>query len=99
MVKANIRRHAFIQRTFDALRQPAQALSLQNRLGQLTMPVLGLWCHDDRIVDISAMDSLRAGLTHASAISSTMLNGCGHMPMLEKPQETAQALTAFALSH
>lgn len=99
MVKANVRRHAFIQRTFDALRQPAQALSLQNRLGQLTMPVLGLWCHDDRIIDISAMDSLRAGLTHASAISSTMLNGCGHMPMLEKPQETAQALTAFALSH
>ncbi|WP_329741774.1 alpha/beta fold hydrolase [Dyella sp. A6] len=99
LVKQNTQRHAFIQRTFDALRQPDQALSLQNRLGQLTMPVLGLWCHDDRIVDISAMDSLRSGLTHASAISSTMLIGCGHMPMLEKPQETAQALTAFALSH
>jgi pimeloyl-ACP methyl ester carboxylesterase len=45
------------------------------------------------------MDSLRNGLTHAAAISATTLNGCGHMPMLEKPEATAQVLTAFALSH
>ena len=99
LVKENMRRHAFIERTFNALRQPAQALSLQSRLDRLGMPVLGLWCHDDRIIDISAMDSLRNGLTHAAAISAATLNGCGHMPMLEKPDETARVLTAFALSH
>jgi pimeloyl-ACP methyl ester carboxylesterase len=99
LVKWNVRHRAFIERTFDALRQPSQALSLQHRLGDLRMPVLGLWCHDDRIIDISALDSLRNGLTHAAAISATTLNGCGHMPMLEKPEATAQVLTAFALSH
>lgn len=99
LVKRNQHDHAFIQRTFDALRQPSQYLAIQHRLDQLTMPVLGMWCHDDRIVDLSALDSLRNGLTAASAISTSTLSGCNHMPMLEKPSETAQILTGFALSH
>ncbi len=99
LVKRNQRDHAFIERTFDALRQPSQYLAVQDRLGQLGMPVLGLWCHDDKIVDVSALDSLRNGLTRASAISTSVINGCNHMPMLERPDETAQILTGFALSH
>jgi pimeloyl-ACP methyl ester carboxylesterase len=72
---------------------------VQNRLDKLTMPVLGLWCHDDKIIDISALESLRGGLSHASSISSSILNGCNHMPVLEKPEETARILGAFALQH
>ncbi|HWU76464.1 MAG TPA: alpha/beta fold hydrolase [Rhodanobacter sp.] len=99
LVKRNQRDHAFIERSFKALRDPSQYLAVQNRLGQLTMPVLGLWCHDDRIVDISALDSLRNGLTASSAISTSTINGCNHMPMLEMPEQTARILTGFALSH
>jgi abhydrolase domain-containing protein 6 len=99
MVNRNQRDHDFISRTFAALLQPSQTLSVQNRLGQLTVPVLGLWCHDDRMVDISALDSLRSGLSASSAISTSTINGCNHMPMLEKPEQTAQILTGFALSH
>lgn len=99
MVARNQRDRAFIERSFDTLRQPSQYLAVQQRLGQLTMPVLGLWCHDDKVMDISALDSLRNGLTAASAISTSVINGCNHMPMLEKPEETAKVLTGFALSH
>ncbi|HEV2678938.1 MAG TPA: alpha/beta fold hydrolase [Rhodanobacter sp.] len=99
LVERNRKDHAFIERTFNELRQPSQYLAVQNRLGQLSMPVLGLWCHDDRIIDISAQDSLRNGLSAASTISTSTLNGCNHMPMLEKPEQTAQVLTGFALSH
>ncbi|WP_343882215.1 alpha/beta fold hydrolase [Rhodanobacter caeni] len=98
-VARNRRDRAFIESRFDTLRQPSQYLSLQPRLGRLTMPVLGLWCHDDKIMDISALDSLRQGLTAASAISTSVINSCNHMPMLEKPEETARVLTSFALSH
>ncbi|MEO8778061.1 MAG: alpha/beta fold hydrolase [Rhodanobacter sp.] len=99
LVQRNQRDHAFIKRTFNALRQPSQDLSVQHRLDRLTMPVLGLWCHDDKITDISALDSLRNGLTASSAISTSVVSGCNHMPMVEKPQETAQIITGFALSH
>lgn len=99
LVARNVKDHAFIAKVFDELRDPTQYLALQNRLGQLTMPVLGLWCSGDKVIDISAQDSLRNGLVHASAISTSTLVGCGHMPELEKPEETAQILTAFALSH
>lgn len=99
LVKQNQYDHAFIERTLKELGQPGQTLALQSRLGQLSMPVLGLWCHDDKITDVSALDSLRNGLTAASVISTSTINGCDHMPMMEKPEQTAQILTGFALSH
>ena len=99
LIKRNQRDSSFIKRIFNELREPSQYLAVQDRLGQLGMPVLGLWCRDDKVIDLSALDSLRNGLTHASAISTSVINGCNHMPMLEKPQQTAQILTGFALSH
>lgn len=99
LVERKQRDQAFIERTFDALRPPSQILAVQHRLNQLTMPVLGLWCRDDKIIDASALDSLRDGLPAASAFSSSTLRGCNHMPMLEKPEETAHVLIDFAHSH
>jgi pimeloyl-ACP methyl ester carboxylesterase len=99
LIRRNQKDRSFIEHTFNELRDPSQYLSLQNRLDQLSMPVLGLWCHDDKIIDISALDSLRNGLKNAAAISTSTLSGCNHMPILEKPEETARILTSFALSH
>ncbi|MDR3444213.1 MULTISPECIES: alpha/beta fold hydrolase [unclassified Dyella] len=99
LIERNKKDRSFLDHTFNELRDPSQYLSLQNRLDQLQMPVLGLWCHDDKIIDISALDSLRNGLKNASAISTSMLTGCNHMPNVEKPDETARIITQFALSH
>ncbi len=99
LIRENQLNRPFIDKTLGELREPSQYLSLQNRLDQLQLPVLGLWCHDDKVIDISALDNLRTGLTHAPAISSSILAGCNHMPMMEKPEETARILTRFALSH
>jgi pimeloyl-ACP methyl ester carboxylesterase len=98
-VARNRRDRAIIDGTMARLRQPDNYLSLQRVLGELTMPVLGLWCQNDRVVDPSALDSLRNGLVRAPAISSSLLNGCNHMPMMEKPEATAQVLTGFVLGH
>lgn len=99
LVKRNLADRAFIDKVFKELRAPSQYLAVQNRLGELTMPVLGLWCKDDQVIDASALDSLRSGLVHAPAISASTLTGCGHMPELEQPDDTARVLTAFALSN
>jgi pimeloyl-ACP methyl ester carboxylesterase len=99
LIKRNQENRSFINQTFNELRDPSQYLSLQNRLDKLGMPVLGLWCHDDKIVDISALDSLRNGLKNAAAISTSTMTGCNHMPIMEKPDETARILTQFTLSH
>lgn len=99
LIKRNIENRAFNDKVFKDLTDPSQYLSVQNRLDKLTMPVLGIWCHDDKVIDVSGLDSLRNGLSHSSAISSSILNGCGHMPLVEKPDEVARILTAFALSH
>jgi len=98
-VARNRQDRGFIERTLAELRQPDEYLSLQHVLGNLTVPVLGLWCSQDRMVDPSALDSLRNGLVQAPAISSSLLNGCNHMPMMEKPEATAQVLTGFVLGH
>jgi abhydrolase domain-containing protein 6 len=99
LIKRNQDDRAFIEQNFKELSEPSQYLAVQNRLADLTMPVLGVWCRDDKIIDLSALDSLRDGLTHSAAISSSIINGCSHIPMLEKPDSTAQILTSFALSH
>lgn len=99
LVEKNKANRAFLQRVFDRLRQPGEYDVLDNRLGRLTMPVLGLWCHDDRIIDPSALDTLRNGLTGASSISVTVINGCGHVPEIEKPEATVRILSGFALAH
>lgn len=98
-VARNRQNRTFIEHTLAELRQPDDYLSLQHDLGRLTMPVLGLWCRQDRIVDPSALDSLRNGLTQAASISSSVLSGCGHMPLMEKPEATARVLTGFVLGH
>ncbi len=98
-IRHNQADRAFIEDGLRRLHQSAQQLVVQGQLSSLDMPVLGLWCHDDKVIDRSALDSLRNGLTHASTISTSTINGCKHLPMLEKPEETAQILTGFTLSH
>lgn len=99
LVRRNQAERAFVRERLASLRQDSQQLIVQRHLAELDMPVLGLWCREDSVIDRSALDSLRSGLSHAAAISSSMLTGCKHLPMQEKPEQTAQILTAFVLSH
>lgn len=71
---------------------PDQRYALAGRLADITMPVLLLWCRQDRVIDISAMYAFRAGLP---ASRSVVLEGCGHMPLMERPKAVARAIAAW----
>ncbi|MFC4160375.1 alpha/beta fold hydrolase [Chitinimonas lacunae] len=64
-----------------------QRLWLDTRLPRISMPTLVLWGDDDRVLDISSVSLFRQGIAHAEV---AILPACGHVPMLEKPNETAR---------
>ena len=70
----------------------AQAMALATRpdvtaqLATLTMPALVLWGADDALVPVPVGQKMAAALPDARF---EVLAGCGHLPTLEKPAESA----------
>ncbi len=98
-VERNKASHAFLQEAFQPLDRSGHSDALDADLGKLTMPVTGIWCRQDKVTDISALNTLRSGLTHSPDIGATVINHCGHMPQLEQPKETARIIQGFVLKH
>ncbi len=55
----------------------------------ISQPTLLLWCRYDKVIDASAMTLYAARIPHASQV---LLEGCGHMSLMERPGETAEAI-------
>jgi len=91
------RERAFDEKVLRELAAPDVRDALQAKLPDITAPTLAIWCTRDQIIDVSALDAIRAGLSHAPNIGVTELNGCGHMSIMEKPREVAQSITHFVL--
>ena len=69
----------------------ANRFSLDGRLEEISHPLHAVWCVDDRMAHVSQVDVLEQQTT----ASVTLLQGCNHVPPMEKPEETAQALNTF----
>jgi len=83
---------AFEQQVLDGIGRGPQALQLEGELDRIAMPVLLLWCRDDRVIDVSAAEIFHRGLR---ASRTVLLAGCGHMPMMAQPDNVAEAVGAF----
>ncbi len=55
----------------------------------IAQPALLLWCRQDKVIDPSAMALYAARILHASQV---MLEDCGHMSLMERPGESAEAV-------
>lgn len=95
LIERNRASHDFHRRVMDRLRGDEQ-LILERHLGAIALPTLVLWCDGDRVLDVSAVDTLVRGLRLAELVT---LGGCGHMPMMERPAATAAALEGFVAAH
>lgn len=58
----------------------------------LHMPVLVIWGDRDRILHVSTTEVLARGLPNREIV---IMKDCGHVPMLERPKETARHYTSF----
>ena len=56
---------------------------------RITQPALLLWCAQDVVIDPSAMQAYAERMPQARQV---LLDGCGHMSIMERPGEVAQAV-------
>jgi len=92
-----VRDRDFDDRVLRAIAGPGQRNVLTAALPKVTAPTMAIWCRQDQIIDVSALDAIRAGLKSAPKIGVTEFSGCGHMSIMERAQEIADAITRFVL--
>ena len=59
---------------------------------RIDQPALLLWCRQDAVIDASALDLYAARVPQAQKV---LLDDCGHMSIIEKPDSVAAAVVAL----
>ncbi len=66
-------------------------LELEGNLSKIPQPTLILWGDTDRVLDVSSVLIFEKIRNHKKAI----MKDCGHVPMIERPEETAFPVHGF----
>ena len=70
----------------------ARPLPLEGLLPSIAAPTLVIWGDSDRVLHPSGAEVFQKGIPRARTV---MLEGCGHVPMLERPEEVARHVLEF----
>jgi len=89
LFERNRRSHAFNARVLDAIGRGARAFELEAKLDRIASPTAVLWCSGDRILDVSSVETF-ARIRPPPTVK--VMDGCGHMAMMEQPRAFAQSL-------
>lgn len=79
----------FEQSVLDRIGRSDERFLPGQAAARIRQPALLLWCRQDAVIDASAMDLYAAQMPQASKV---LLDGCGHMSIVEKPDEIAAAI-------
>jgi pimeloyl-ACP methyl ester carboxylesterase len=90
MASQSIRNRPFNEKIMNEYKN--NPFTLEPRLGELSMPVLILWGDMDRLLDVSSVGVFAAGIRNDT---TAIMKDCGHVPMLERPAETAGIYLKF----
>ena len=82
--------HDFNQKIFSQLRE--RYIPLEPELAKIQVPTLLLWGDQDQILDVSSIKVMQPLLKQPSVV---IMQACGHLPMIERPEETAEHYQAF----
>ncbi|MEQ1512928.1 MAG: alpha/beta hydrolase [Lysobacteraceae bacterium] len=80
---------AFEQGVLDKIGRGDERFLPGAEAAYISQPALLLWCREDKVIDASAMTLYAARIPQASQV---LLEGCGHMSLMERPGETAEAV-------
>jgi pimeloyl-ACP methyl ester carboxylesterase len=76
---------------FDSIQSDLSS-GLESVLADIESPVLILWGEYDRVLDVSSVDVMRPLLQQAEVV---IMKDTGHLPMIERPAETAEHYLKF----
>lgn len=80
---------AFEQGVLDRIGRGSESLLPGEEARQIRQPTLLLWCRQDAVIDASALDLYAQRIPQARKV---LLDGCGHMSLVERPREVADAV-------
>ena len=80
---------AFEQGVLDRIGRSEESLLPGEEATRIRQPALLLWCRQDAVIDPSAMGLYAQRIPQARTV---LLDGCGHMSLMERPREVAEAV-------
>lgn len=90
MAEEAVEHSSFNEKIFPILRE--HFAYLEPYLGDIKAPVLIVWGREDRVIDPSSVQIFEKKIKNTHTV---ILEDCGHLPMTEKPKETARAYLNF----
>jgi pimeloyl-ACP methyl ester carboxylesterase len=81
-----------LDRIFWVIAAEGRDHPLTDRLGEVKAPTLILWGRHDRLIDVSCVPVLEAGIAGSRA---HVFEHVGHVPMIEDPKATARVMKDF----
>lgn len=83
----------FEQQVLDRIGRGNERFLPGEAAARIKQPALLLWCRQDAVIDPSALGLYAARMPQAAKV---MLDGCGHMSIMEKPADVAAAVIKLA---
>lgn len=80
---------AFEQQVLDAIGRGDERFLPGLEAARIDQPALLLWCRQDAVVDPSALGLYAERIPQAMSV---LLDDCGHMSIMERPEDVAAAI-------
>ena len=90
MAKEWIQNRSFYEKVFKEIMGVESSLGPE--LAKIEARTLILWGDTDRLLDVSCTRVLQEGLRDSKTV---IMKDCGHVPMMERPEETARHYMEF----
>jgi pimeloyl-ACP methyl ester carboxylesterase len=90
LIQEGLKHRAGNQKIFGEI--TSQLTALEPDLGLIQAPTLVLWGSKDRILDVSGADVFAGNIKNATKV---IMENCGHLPMIERPEEAAGNYLVF----